>query len=319
MRRRHVPLFWRLVVPNATVLVVAGAVLIARPAGSSGRVPILVVGVALIIAINALIVRRAVAPLVRLTAVMDRVDPLRPGARVDVPAPPSEVTTLAQAFNAMLDRLEAERRDAGHRALAEREAERRAIATELHDGIGQTMTALAMQADRLAATTPDPDRAGVEDLRDALLSTVEDVRRLAHRLRPEALDALGLVPALTSLAGRMSRQTGIPIVRRLDRALPPLDPDTELVVYRIAQESCTNAARHSGAGVIELTLRGGDDHVELAVRDDGRGWPAEAEAGNGVRGMRERALSIGARLDIAPRTDGPGTEVRLHARALRPG
>jgi len=313
MRRRHIPLFWRLVVPNAAVLAIACVVLLVRPIDS--RAPVLGGGLALTLLVNALIVRRVVGPLVHLSALMDEVDPLRPGARIAVPTPPSEVTTLTHAFNAMLDRLETERRDAGHRAVAEREAERQLIARELHDEIGQTLTALSMQADRLIAASPDPSSAA--ELREGLEQAVEDVHRLAQRLRPVVLDTLGLVPALASLAQSSSRRSGIPILRRLDRELPPLRPDAELVVYRIAQESCANALRHSGANTIELSLRAGADEVELVVRDNGHGWRADAERERGIRGMRERALSIGGRLDIGPAADGPGTEVRLRVPAAR--
>jgi two-component system sensor histidine kinase UhpB len=310
MRGRYVSLSWRVLVPNVLVLTTACVILIIEPA--NGDIPVLVGGLVVMIAANAVIVRRASTPLARLTALMRRIDPMRPGERVPVPAPVSEVTLLAEAFNDMLDRLETERRQAGMRAMNEREGERRRIAGELHDQIGQTLTALGLQADRVAMLAPESLRGEVLDLRDGILNSVEDVRRLARDLRPEALDTLGLVPALTNLSERMTRRTGIEIIRHLQRDLPALDPDTEMVIYRVAQESLTNAVRHAHPTTIELTLEQDDGHVHLGVCDDGVGIgsPPPADEG-GIRGMRERALSIGAELRIEPRSTGSGTRVTL--------
>ena len=315
MRSRHVPLFWRLFVPNALVLGVASVVLYVEPANS--RVPALVGGLLVMLLVNLVIIRRAVMPLARLTALMRRVDPLTPGERVPSFGPVSEVTVLTEAFNEMLDRLEAERRDSGLRALSEREEERRRIAAELHDEIGQTLTAIALQATRLADAAPDTDgvRAEALDLRDGVLSTVEEVRVLARQLRPEALDTLGLVPALTNMVERLAGQTGLRITRSLARELPPLTADEELVIYRVAQEAVTNAIRHARASSVSVSLAGSSGKVVLEVVDDGQGIgdtaaAAAADGGTGIRGMRERALLVGGRLAVAPAAGG-GTVVRL--------
>jgi two-component system sensor histidine kinase UhpB len=296
--RTAVPLFWRLFIPNACVLAVACAVLIVEPA--NGRVFALVGGLAIMLATNVVLMRRAFAPLMRLTATMDRVAPTGPA---------SEVTTLASAFNAMLDRIETERRESALRAAAGEQAERRHVAAELHDEVGQTLTALVLQIGRIKAKGGSP-----EDLAQAQStaeSALEDVRRLARSLRPEVLDELGLTAALNALFNRLSEQTGLVIHRTLPEPAPPLTADEQLVVYRIAQESLTNVVRHSGAGAAHVTLRHDGRHVELLVRDDGVGIPATARAGNGgVRGMRERALLIGAELTLGPASPG-GTAVRL--------
>ena len=298
-------------VPNAAVLTGACVLLFVEPA--NGRVPVLAGGLIVMVALNAILIRRATTPLVRLTALMGTVDPLTPGARLPVDDAESEPTVLTRAFNDMLDRLETERRESGKRALSEREAERRRVAAELHDEIGQTLTALGLQTDRLLATAP-PDLADeVRDIRDGVLGSVDEVRRLARELRPEALDTLGLIAALTNLSERMTRRTGIEVVRDLQRDIRVDDDAVAVVLYRIAQESMTNAIRHAHAATIELALRARGDHLVLAVRDDGDGFDPgrNGNALGGIRGMRERALSIGATLRIQPRAAGRGTEVLL--------
>ncbi len=305
----YASLFWRLFIPNVTVLAVACVVLIVEPA--NGRVPVLVGGLVVMLAVNFALITRAVRPVERLTFLMQSVDPLIPGERIPIPRQRSEVTVLAEAFNDMLDRLEQERRDSGLRALSERERERRRVADELHDQIGQTMTAIALQLDRIQARAGDDLRDECINARDGLLAGVEDVRRLARDLRPEALDTLGLVPALTSLADGMAHRTGIPVGRTLQRELPELSEDEQLVIYRVAQEGLTNAVRHARPRRVELVLRSVDGAVSLRVGDDGAGiGRAATSAGGGIRTMRERALSIGATLQIEEGRSG-GTVILL--------
>lgn len=306
---RYIGLFSRIFVPNAAVLAVACVVLIIQPA--NGRVPALVGGLTVMLVVNLLLLRRAVTPLVRLTALMRDVDPLAPGQRVPVAGPPSEVTVLAQAFADMLDRVEQERAASGRRALSEIEAERRRIAGELHDQLGQSLTAIALHLDRLAPGTDEDTRRELRLIRDDVLRSVEEAREMARRLRPEALDTLGLVPALTNLAERLAHHTGLTIRRDLDRGLPPLTSDAELVIFRVAQESLTNAVRHAGARAIDLSLRARGPEVELVIRDDGKGMNGPPASGSGIRSMRERAVAVQAALTIVPRADAPGTEVRL--------
>jgi two-component system sensor histidine kinase UhpB len=306
-------LFWHLFVPNATVLTVACVVLIFEPA--NGRVAVLLGGLVVMVAANLVLIRRAVWPLVRLTEHMDRVDPLVPGIRLPVPDEVSEVRLLTESFNEMLGRLEIERRESGRRALREREAERKRVAGELHDEIGQTLTALGLQLDRLTRRAPPELRSECEDVRDAVLASVDDVRRLARELRPEALDALGLVPALTNLAERMSQRTGIPITRRLRRDLPPLEDDEQLALFRIAQEGLTNAVRHADPRHIELALDGSGSEVVLTVTDDGKGIDG-ADQDGGILAMRERAVALDGHLAVGT-PPGGGTELRLEFEARR--
>ncbi len=307
----YIPLFWRLFVPNAVVLLGAGIVLTIEPA--NGRVVVLAAGLVVLLTVNLILMRRSFAPLARLAALMNRIDPLEPGRRLPALGPASEVTRLTDAFNDMLDRLETERRDSALRALVAEAAERRRIAADLHDEVGQRLTALLLRLDRLRRLPPAEAAAEFDATAEAMKATLEVVRGLARRLRPEVLDELGLVPALRSLCDRIEKSTGLTVRRSLDPDLPPLSPDAELVAYRVAQEALTNAVRHAGADGAHVRLGADGDGVELVVSDDGVGVsPAAAEdSAGGIRGMRERALLIGGRLEVAP-APGGGTAVRLH-------
>jgi two-component system sensor histidine kinase UhpB len=291
------------------VLATACVVLIVAPA--NGRIPILVSGLAVMLVANLVLMRLAFAPLRRLVATMGRVDPLRPGVRIPVPGAPSEVHDLTLGFNDMLDRLEGERRDSARRALRAQEEERRHLAAEMHDELGQSLTATILELRRIADAVPGELRADVMAVRATVDASLQSVRDMSRRLRPEALDDLGLTAALALLCDRAAEQARVPVDARLERDLPALSPEAELVVYRIAQESLTNAMRHAGASCVEVGLRRRGDGVRLTVADDGRGLSADpAGSDGGIRGMRERALLVGAALAVG-RSGAGGVEVRL--------
>ncbi|MEU8749464.1 HAMP domain-containing sensor histidine kinase [Streptomyces chartreusis] len=310
-------LFWRIFGLNAVVLGIATALLLWAPVTVSVPVllteaMILVGGLAVMLVANGTLLRWGLAPLDRLTRLMTTVDLLRPGQRLPVPgAAGSEVAELIRTFNAMLDRLEHERATSSARALLAQEAERRRIAQELHDEVGQSMTAILLVLKRAADDAPEPLREDLQQAQEITRESLDEVRRLVRRLRPGVLEDLGLVSALTSLSQDFATHTGLRVVRRLDSDLPALDHESELVLYRVAQESLTNAARHADARRVEVSLHGADEAVVLDIADDGRGIEAACE-GAGIRGMRERALLAGATLDITS-TPGTGTRIRLTA------
>ncbi|GHD42115.1 HAMP domain-containing sensor histidine kinase [Streptomyces galbus] len=308
-------LFWRIFVLNAVVLGTATALLLWAPVTVS--VPVLLTeavillgGLAVMLVANAVLLRLGLAPLDRLTRLMTTVDLLRPGQRLPASGG-REVAELIRTFNAMLERLEHERATSSARALLAQEAERRRIAQELHDEVGQTMTAILLGLKRAADEAPEGLRRQLYEVQEITRESLDEVRRLVRRLRPGVLDDLGLVSALTSLTEDFATHTGLRVARRFATDLPALAPETELVLYRVAQESLTNAARHADAERVTVGLRHDDGSVVLTVVDDGRGITVPRE-GAGIRGMRERALLAGGRLDIspAPRT---GTQVRLTA------
>nr|WP_203695411.1 HAMP domain-containing sensor histidine kinase [Streptomyces rubrogriseus] len=310
-----VSLFWRIFGLNAVVLGFATALLLWAPVTVS--VPILlteavvlVVGMGVMLVANGALLRWGLAPLERLTKLMTTVDLLRPGQRLPISGG-GEVPELIRTFNAMLDRLENERATSSARVLLAQEAERRRIAQELHDEVGQSMTAILLVLGRAADDAEEPLRDELHQAQEITRESLDEVRRLVRRLRPGVLDDLGLISALSSLTHDFATHTGLRVVRRFDADLPVLDHETELVLYRVAQESLTNAARHADAERLEVGLARADGAVTLTVADDGRGIEA-AHEGAGIRGMRERALLIGAALDITS-APGAGTRIRLTA------
>ena len=313
----RVSLFWRVFAINTAVLVAAAVALALSPATVSSRihlseVVVLAAGVAVVLAVNLVLMRRVFGPLERLTALMRRVDPLTPGQRVELDRPVAEVAELSVAFNDMLDRLERERRDSARRALDAQEEERRRMARELHDEIGQTLTGVVLQLESLERTAPAELRAPLRSLEASARAAIEEVRELVRRLRPEALDDFGLRSALVSLGSELSEHGGLRVFPHLDGELPVLSKEDELVVYRVAQESLVNVMRHARATRAELSLAAENGAVVLRVRDDGRGIDAAGlRSGHGVRGMRERALLVGGDLEVV-RVAPHGTEVRLH-------
>jgi two-component system, NarL family, sensor histidine kinase UhpB len=314
--RSNISLLWRVFAANAAVLLAAFALLVWSPVTIHAHirlaeVVLLVVGLLVMLACDLLLVRGALGPLRTLAATMSAVDPMRPGRRATLArGAGSEVLALARACNGMLDRLETERRESARRALAAQEAERLRIARELHDEVGQGLTAM------LLGLAPIAKRASVElseDLTQVLelaRASLDDVRRLAMELRPEALDDLGLVNALLGLCSRVEQQGHLRVRRELASDLPPLSAEVELVVYRVAQEALTNALRHSQAKLVSVSLASDDGRVVLRIADDGRGLPESLPEGSGLAGMRERAMLVGADLQISSR-ENRGVEVKL--------
>jgi two-component system sensor histidine kinase UhpB len=303
---------------NAIVLVAACAVtiVVVSPQKLSsiavGEAVVLLAALVLVAAINLYLLRRALGPLEALTALARRVDLTRPGQRVPVSPYESEISELATTFNEMLERLESERRESTRRVLDAQESERLRVSRELHDEVGQTLTAVLLQLGRIAKHAPPELAPELEDAQERARETLEEVRRISRELRPEMLEHLGLISALTELSSVLSRRAGIRIDRDFPDALPPLAEEVELAVYRVAQESLTNVIRHANASHVSIRLEQGSGSVVLTVSDDGRGFPngrAPGEHG-GIRGMRERSLLVGGALAVKPGPNG-GVEVRL--------
>ena len=313
---RPLSLLWRVFLANVAVFVIALLLLTFSPIEidapiKTGQFLLLLAGFVVLVGMNLFLLRRVLAPLLTLTEVMSSVDPDSPGLRLSSVDPRSaEGQALVHAFNGMLDRLETARHEAARTALAAQEAERLRVARELHDEIGQSLTAVTIKAERAADGGAEHAEA-LREVADSVRESLDEVRRIARELRPEALDDLGLVNALIALCNRMSSADGPLIRRELQGKLPPLPQEVELVLYRIAQESLTNALRHANARSVTMWLEADAESVALRVRDDGDGMPRTLpDSTAGLAGMRERALLVGGRFAIesVPRR---GTEVRL--------
>jgi signal transduction histidine kinase len=204
-------------------------------------------------------------------------------------------------------RMEADRRQA-------EENERRRIGRELHDEAGQSLLCLRLELELMERQAPEPFRQRLRDARTTAEKTVEEVRRIISALSPSVLERLGLEAALRQLAARFQRTSGAEIRVRLAPGSSPLPMSSQQVIYRIAQESLQNAAKHSQATIVNLSFRQTDKNIRLSVSDNGAGFSVEA-VGNkplsfGLAGMRERAGLLGGTLAIRS-SPGKGATVSL--------
>jgi two-component system sensor histidine kinase UhpB len=311
---RHLtPLFSRVLVTNTLVLFVAplASGVLAASGGRFATGPALGAAVPLLVMwiINFYLLRGAFAPLSRLSEFADRVDLLHPGRRLQLKSSTAEVVVLTHAVNRMLVRLEQEQRSSTRRAVAAQEAERKRIAQELHDQVGQALTAVLLELDQAARLAPVDLRERLERTLEEARSSLEDIRRIAVELRPETLDELGLPGALITLCDRFGLAANVHIDREVQHDLRWLTEEQELAIYRIAQEALTNVVRHSGSRNARLSLSCANRDVSLEVIDTGDGLRGAAPS-TGVMGMRERANLVGAHLSVDDGAAG-GTIVRL--------
>ena len=208
--------------------------------------------------------------------------------------------------------------------ITNQEKERAAISRELHDELGQVLTALRMDAVWMLARLKATDSRAADRARDMcrlIDGTIQDVRSLAFRLRPGILDDLGLVDALELYTTDFERRTGITCLFDTE-SVPEMDDTVATAAYRIAQEALTNVARHAGAAKVEVRLQVVGRDLQLSVEDDGIGFltsSLDASEALGMAGMRERASLVGGALDVWSRK-GAGCRVRflVPATALNP-
>jgi signal transduction histidine kinase len=202
-------------------------------------------------------------------------------------------------------------RDALRRVVAGQELERQRLARELHDETGQALTSIVLglktveDAESLAAT-----RQAISELRDLVVATLQDVRRLAVELRPKALDDFGLAAALERLVQTFTEATGIPGHLEASLRDERLPSEVETTLYRIVQESLTNVVKHAGARHVSIVVMRRDRAATAIIEDDGEGFdPGDAsDGGIGLLGMRERVALLDGRLEIES-SPGSGTTV----------
>jgi two-component system sensor histidine kinase UhpB len=309
----NLPLYSKVCLINAAVFVAAATVLVISPATVSaqvtaGEVAVLSCGLIVIVAANALLLRGVLAPLDRLIQRMDRFSIGTPGERLPERGDPV-AAWLARSFNALLERLEAERAEGNARALAAQENERRRIAQELHDEVGQSLTVVLLGTTRALDMGSAEARQELVLVRDTARSSLDEVKRIVRGLRPGVLDDLGLITALRAMAEEFGEHSKADVRQHLPHKLPAMSSDTELVIFRVAQEALTNVSRHAAATSVDVRLLTDGSTVTLSVIDDGGGIDLTVN-GQGIRGMRERALAVGGELRLLP-VAGGGTEVSL--------
>jgi signal transduction histidine kinase len=217
--------------------------------------------------------------------------------------------TLAARAAIAVDLSERVSRDAVRRVVEAQEAERKRLARELHDETGQALTSILLGLKPLEQSLASAEsREAVAAVRELVVSTLQNVRRLAVELRPSALDDFGLVPALERLAATFAEHTGTGVDLEARLGEDRLPSEVETTLYRIVQEGLTNVVKHAQAGRVSITLTRGHGSVVAVVEDDGRGFDptTSREDGLGIVGMRERVALVGGRLSVEA-SPGAGT------------
>jgi signal transduction histidine kinase len=206
-------------------------------------------------------------------------------------------------------KLEAETRALSAQLVGAQERERRTIARELHDEVGQSLTALLLDVGAVAASSePGPLRSQLDTIKGSGERIVEEVRRIALSLRPSMLDDLGLVPALEWQAREFGRRSGLNVEVIADDDDAQLPETHRTCIYRIAQEALQNCVRHAGASRVRVALHREKGTITLQVEDDGKGFAAARTRGVGLLGMEERTARLGGHLRVVS-TPGRGTTI----------
>jgi signal transduction histidine kinase len=220
---------------------------------------------------------------------------------------------FAQRAAVAIDLSERVARDALRRVVAGQELERQRLARELHDETGQALTSILLGLKGIEDARGQEDvRRAILAVRELVVATLHDVRRLAVELRPKALDDFGLVPALERLAETFSEQTGLDVQVEAALGESRLAGEMETALYRIVQEALTNVIKHANAKTVSVVLMRKNDRVAAVIEDDGQGFDHSANGGEGLGllGMRERIALVGGRLSVESGAGG-GTTIAV--------
>ena len=271
---------------------------------------VLVAGILATVLVNGFVLRRRLAPLQAIIETMERVDLSEGGLRASGTADTEEVVRLHAAFNRMMDRLETERAEAADAVLRAQEDERARLARDLHDEVNQALTAVLLRLQATTLAAPPELQPELQETQRVATEAMGELRRLAHELRPTALDDLGLAAALRSQVDAFQAKAGIEARLQMGGDIDDFREDEQLVVYRVVQEALSNCARHAGARHVTVSVRRKGARGVVQISDDGRGIDPQAIRGHGLAGMRERARQAGGRLDVLS-TPGGGTTIEL--------
>lgn len=330
-RMLRFPLFYKVLIANSLLVTLgafAGTAITLRMrahfdgSGAPLALVFTIIGVALTISLNTLILRAAMQPIRALRGTVDALGQGDFAVRVpESPLADQDLSNVAATLNQMLDyvqRYQERVQDLSANMLRAQEDERHRIARELHDQIGQSLTLLLIRLKIIEAT---PKAATVQqelsELRAGVSDTIDQVRRLALDLRPPALDQLGLIPALRALGRDFAERTRITVSMDLPDETLELPIVRATAIYRIVQESLTNIAKHANAHGVEICLRRLGNMLRLSIADDGQGFDLPAiiqqERGHdgpglGLFGMEERVRLLGGAHQIETQP-GAGTTI----------
>ncbi len=207
----------------------------------------------------------------------------------------------SQSQRSRAELAEEELRRLSRRLVRAQEEERKSLSRELHDAVGQMLSAMTMELGALESSIGSPERlrARLEEARGLNADTIRGVRDLAMGLRPAMLDELGLGPALRWQGREFSRRGGVPVTVQLDGELDGLPDAHRTCIYRVVQEALNNCARHARASNIRISVYGHADRVQVSVQDDGVGFDTKAASrGLGLIGIQERVRELDGKVAI---------------------
>jgi two-component system sensor histidine kinase UhpB len=299
---------------TATVFAASvAASLHAEPFIERKRFLVLVAALMAMVLLNGWLLRRRFAPLDELITAMEGLAFGGRDTRERIPtANVQEVVRLHQAFDRMLERLEAERSRTATAVLQAQEGERARLARDLHDEANQALTGVLLRLEATAQHAPPQLRDELRETQAVATRAMGELVHLARELRPIALDDLGLGAALRTQVADFGRRAGIETTLAMPSdCLEDLDSDEQLVVYRVVQEGLSNVAQHAGARNVRVDVERRGEGTIVRVADDGEGFTSgDQPQGLGLTGMRERAVLAGGRLDVSS-SPGAGTTIEL--------
>jgi signal transduction histidine kinase len=235
----------------------------------------------------------------------------RIGSAIERELTEAEVRRARRKSERDLSRAQLELRAMAHRVVELQEEERRSIARELHDEIGQSLTGLKLMMSQAARSSPENCFSILKDAQSVITELMQQVREMSLKLRPSMLDDLGLLPTLLWYFERYTAQTRIKVNFEHSGLQRKFNPDINTAVYRIIQEALTNVARYARVTEADIEIRADDEKLSLRVEDRGSGFDVEklaAKASTGLSGMRERAQLLAGRVAIEA-IPGKGTKV----------
>ncbi|TBR24271.1 PAS domain S-box protein [bacterium] len=244
---------------------------------------------------------------------------------VDRRGGPLELATTERDITAR-KRAERELQSLHARVVSGQETERKRLARDLHDGVGQILSGVKFRLESLSGkilAQPGKTRRKIADVGDSLDRAIFEIRRVAQNLMPSELEDLGLQAALVTLCRDVRERLGIPVVVRFSGVPKDADPDLALAFFRVAQETLNNVERHAGAVLASLTLRRKGRALEMTISDDGKGFDirrrkAAVGRGVGLGSIRERMASLGGTTDLRSQP-GLGTKLVVSAPLGRRG